>query len=643
MFEFIRTHRRLMQLLLLLLILPSFAFFGLQSYTGMRGGDDTVAKVAGQNISQQEWDAVHRQQLDRMRQMFGNQVDMKLLDTPETRRASLDNLIAQRAMLAEAQRDNLRVTDTELLERLKMILPDLFKPDGSFDKAQYQMLLGAQGRTPALYEADLMKDMALQQLNSAVQDTAFAPKTVAARMSDLNDQERVVQQVMFKNSAYAGQVKITDDMLKAYYDKSGAQFQVPEQAKIEYIVLDSAAAASQVTVSDADIKSYYEQNRQQYAGKEERRASHILIAVKKDASAADKAAAKAKADKLSAQLIANPADFAKVAKANSDDKGSAELGGDLGYFSHDGMMVKQFEDAVFQMKQGEVSQPVQSDFGYHIIQLTGIKPAQGKTLDQVKGEISDAIKSQLAAKKFGELADTFNNTVYEQGDSLKPAADKLHLKIETASNVTRSPSKTAGAAPYNNPKFLTALFTDDVIKNKHNTEAVEVAPNVLVAGRIVEYKPQSKKPFAEVQAAVRELVLQQQEAVLAQQAGEAKLAALKQKDDSTGFADQMSISRVKSQDLGADVLNAVMKADATKLPAYVGVMQPGQGYSIFRIGKVTQPATPDNARRLTEQQQVADILAQQEMLAYLDVLKERAKVKILKAADHPPKAVEDQP
>lgn len=637
MFDFIRNHQRLMQLLLLLLIFPSFAFFGLESYTRMNGGDDTVAKVAGENISQQDWDAAQRQQLDRMRQMFGDQIDMKLLDTPEARRASLDNLIAQRAMLAEVKRDNLQVSDQSIAQNL-MKIPGLVKADGSFDNDQYKMLLGAQGMTPALYEARLRQDMALQQLNSAVQGSAFAPKTVAARMSDLNDQERVVQQILYKNSAYADQVKIDDAMLKAYYDKNGAQFLVPEQAKIEYIVLDKAAAAAQVTVSDADIKSYYEQNQKQYTTAEERRASHILIAVKKDASAADKAAAKAKADKLAAQVIANPADFAKIAKANSDDPGSAEHGGDLGYFGA-GMMVKQFEDAAFKMKQGEISQPVQSDFGYHIIQLTGIKPAQVKTLDQVKSEISNTIKSQLAAKKFSELADTFNNTVYEQGDSLKPTADKLHLKIETADGVTRSPNKAlAATVPYNNAKFLTALFTDDVIKSKHNTEAIEVAPSVLVAGRIVDYKPQSKKPFADVQAAVRNLVLQEQEAKLSQQAGEAKLAALKQKDDGAGFADEKSISRVKSQDMGPEVLDAVMKADTSKLPAYVGLMLPGQGYTIFRINKVQQPATPDNARRQTEQQQVAEALAQQEMLAYLGVLKEKAKVKILKAADKPPAA-----
>jgi peptidyl-prolyl cis-trans isomerase D len=641
MFDFIRTHRRLMQLLLLLLIFPSFAFFGLESYTRMAGGDNAVAKVAGETITQQDWDAAQRQQMERMRQMFGDKMDMKLLDTPETKRAVLENLIVQRAMIAAVARDKLQVSDQALAQTL-VAIPGLVKPDGTFDNEQYKTLLGAQGMSPALYEARLRQDMALQQINTAVQASAFAPKTVAARLSDLNDQERMVRQLLFKDSAYAGQVKVTDDMLKAYYDKNGAQFQVPEQAKIEYVILDDAAVGAQISVSDADIKSYYDQNQKQYAGSEERRASHILIAVKKGASAADKAAAKAKADKLYAQLSANPADFAKLAKADSDDPGSAEHGGDLGYFGP-GMMVKPFEEAAFQMKQGQISQPVESEFGYHIIQLTGIKPAVGKTLDQVKSEISATIKTQLMSKKYAELADIFNNTVYEQGESLQPVADKLKLKIATASNVTRQPNPALGkTVPYNNPKFLAALFADDVVKNKHNSDVVEIAPNTLIAGRVVEYKPQSKRPFEEVQAAVRERVTMAEEAKLAEQAGTAKLAALKQKDDTAGFDEAKPVSRVKDQNFGPDVVTALMKADTAKLPAYVGMVLPGQGYSVFRIGKVEQPAVPDTARRQAEQQQVTDALAQQEMLAYLNVLKEKAKVKILRAAAaaQPPGATE---
>jgi peptidyl-prolyl cis-trans isomerase D len=632
MFDFIRNHQRLMQFLLLLLIFPSFAFFGLEGYSRLSDGDNAVAKVAGQTITKEELDAAQRQQLERLRQMAGGQIDSKMFDTPQAKRAVLDNLIGQRALAAEVVRDKLSVSEQTLQQTILQI-PGLIQADGSFDKDQYRTLLAAQGFTPTSYEAGLRRDLALQQLNNAIQGTAFAPKTVATRLSNLNDQERTVQELSFKAASFAAQVKVTDDMLKAYYEKNGSRFEVPEHARIEYVVLDSAAVAAQVVVADADAKSFYDQNIKQYSTGEERRASHILLEVKKDASAADKAAVKAKAEQLVAQLRKAPGDFAKLAKANSQDPGSRDQGGDLGYFGQ-GAMVKSFEDAAGKLKQGEISDPVESEFGYHIIEVTGIKPASIKPFAEVKGEIAATIKNQLAAKKYAELAETFGNTVYEQGDSLKPVADKLKLKIETADGLSRQvnpalPPKT----PYNDPKFLKALFTDDVIKSKHNTEAVQVAPTTLIAGRIVDYKPVTKRPFDEVKNNVRDLVTLEQEQELASKAGEARLAALKLKDDASGFGEARIVSRVKTQGWVQGAFLAVMKADTTKLPAYVGVNLPGQGYSVFRISKVAQPATPDVERRKTEQEQIANSLAQQEMLSYINFLKEKSKVKILKAGE----------
>ena len=629
MFEFVRTHQRLMQFVLLLFIFPSFAFFGLESYTRFRDGDNAVANVAGQPITQQEWDAAQREQMERFRQMFGAQFDPKMFDTPEAKQSILDNLIAQRALAAEAARDHLSVSD-QVVQQTILGIPGITNAEGKFDGERYKALLAMQGMTPKIYEARLRRDLALQQVNGAIQSTAFAPKAVASRLSDLNDQEREVQELSFKPADFASQVKITDDMLKAYYDKNSSQFEVPEQAKAEYVVLNNDVLMSQIAVTDADIKAYYEQNAKRYSVDEQRRASHILITVKKDASDAGKAAAKMKAEKLLAQVRKSPSDFAKLSKENSEDPASAERGGDLDYFSK-GMMVKPFEEAAYKLKQGEISDLVQSDFGYHIIQLTGVKPASIKTLDEVKGEIATEIKKQQAAKKYAELAEIFTNTVYEQADSLKPVADKLKLKIETAANLSRQPDPSvAPTAPYNNAKFLKALFSDETIKNKRNTEAVEVAPNTLIAGRIAEYKPASKRPFEEVKNIVRERVTQIEAANLAKKAGEAKLVALKAKDDTTGFGDAKTVSRTKTKDFDGTMLVAVMKADVTKLPAYVGVDVPGKAYSVVRISKVSQPAVVDNARRQAEEQQVANALAQQEMMAYIDVLKQKAKVKILK-------------
>lgn len=630
MFEFVRTHQRLMQFLLLLLIIPSFALVGLQSYSSFGDSANTVAKVAGQPITQQELDGALRQQMERMRQAFGERFDPKMMETPEAKQGVLDNLISQRVLAATANSEHLTVTDPAIQQVILSQFPNLLGADGKFDSKTFDQLLAMQGMTQISYAARLRQDMAMQQLNGAVQSTAFTPKTVATRLSDINDQERDVQELLFKSADFAGQVKVTDAMLQDYYSKNPKEFEIPEQIKAEYVVLDSSAVAAQVTVSDADIKSYYDQNVARYTVPEERRASHILIAVKKDAPAAEQAAAKAKAESLLAEVRKTPADFAKIAKANSQDTASGELGGDLGYFGA-GSMVKPFEDAANKLKQGEISDLVQSDFGYHIIELTGIKPAQVKPLDEVKTEIAGEIKKQLAARKFTEMAEAFSNTVYEQADSLKAVADKLHLQVQTAANLGRQPNPAAApTVPYNNQKFLTALYSDEALKNKHNTEAIEIAPSTFIAGHVLEYKAVTKRPFEEVQAIIRDKVTRTEEAALAKKAGEEKLAALKAQDNASGFAAAQTVSRTKNQGINPLAFEAVMKADVNKLPAYVGVTLPLQGYGLYRIGKVGQPAAQDQARRVAEREQITGILAQQEMLAYVDVLKEKAKVKILK-------------
>jgi peptidyl-prolyl cis-trans isomerase D len=631
MFEFIRTHQRLMQFLLLLFIFPSFAFFGLESYTRFRDHDNGVAKVAGQSISQQELDAAQREQMERFRQMLGEQFDPKMFDTPEMRKNILNTLIDRRVLLNEANKNHLNATDAQLQSAVLNYFPNLADPSLSKEQriALYNQIANAQGLTIEQFQARLAQSIALENLSSAVQSTAIAPKSVATRLSDLNDQEREVQELLFKASDFVGQVKVTDQMLKDYYDKHAAQFEVPEQIKAEYVVLSIDTIASQISVSDDDIKSYYEQNQKHYTTEEERRVRHIEINAKPDANAAEKVDAKAKAERLLAQLRKNPGDFAKLAKENSQDTISAEKGGDLGFITH-GSVPKEFEDVAFKLKQDQLSDVVQVGSNYHIIQVTEIKPGTIQPLEAVKADIAAEIKKQLAAKKYSELAEQFTNTVYEQADSLKPVADKLKLKVETIEHVTRAPNPALPPkAPFNQPKFLNALFSDEAVKNKHNTEAIEVAPSTLIAGHVLEYKPVTKRPFAEVEGIVREQVTQNEAANLAKKAGEEKLAALRAGGNVSGFGEAKNISRVKPQGIQPAAVPVVMKADVSKLPIYVGTELPGQGYALYRINKVAQPTNIDTARRAAEQQQIAGVLGQQDMQAYLKVLRKRAKVEIV--------------
>ena len=629
MLEFIRTHQRLMQFILLLIIFPSFAFLGIESYLRMSDKEPPVAKVAGQNITQREWDAAQARQIERFKQVFGEQFNQNMFDSPEARQGVLENLLAQRAMSSHVVENNLTVSNDTLRNTIVEI-PGLKNPDGQFDKQRYQQLLAAQGLTPEKFEAGLRHDLAVQQINAVVQGTAFSPKSVVARVSSLNQQAREVQELVLTLQSFRSQVKITDAMAEEYYKQHPAQFELPEIVKAEVVVFNPDVVEARIVVSDADIKAYYDQNLARYKTDEQRRASHILIAAGKDAPAADKAAAKAKAEKILAQLRKSPNDFAKLAKENSQDPGSAERGGDLDFFGK-GMMVKPFEEAAYALKEGEISDVVQSDFGFHIIRLTALKAATTRPLSEVKANITDEIRRQQVGKKYSEMAEIFTNMVYEQPDSLKPVAEKLGLKIETISGLTRKPTTAyPKTAAYNQPKFLSAIFSDEATKNKRNTEAIEVGPRFLIAGRVVDYKPVTHSPLAQVRQQVEESIMLLETEKLALKTGEAKLAELRN-GGTAEFSAAKAISRNNNSSTPPPAVYAIMKADANKLPAFVGVNLGGMGYRIFRINKIVeQPA--DEASAKSEEQQVNEFLAAQEMAAYLGVIKKRANAEILKPA-----------
>ena len=627
MFEFIRTHRRLMQFLLLLIIVPSFAFVGLESYLRMSDRDPAVAKVGGQDVSQREWDAAQARQLERFRQMFGDQFNPAMFDTPDARQSTLEGLLAQKALSFHVTKNHLSVSDDQLRKTIREI-QGLTNPDGSFDKQRYQALLAAQGLTPERFEANLRQELAMQQVNLSIQNSAFAPKSVASRITSLNQQVREVQELMFGWQDFKSQVKITDVMVNEFYSKNGAQFEVPETATIEYLVLSPDVVESRIEVSEADIKTFYEQNISRYKTTEQRRASHILINASKDASDADKSVAKAKAEKILEQVRKTPGDFAKLAKENSQDTVSAERGGDLNFFSR-GDMVKPFEEAAFALKEGEISGLVQSDFGFHIIRVTGIKAPTTRDLSEFKANITAEIKRQQSGKKYAEMAEIFSNMVYEQSDSLKPVADKLGLKIQTAQNLTRIPNPALPkTAAFNQPKFLSAVFSDDAIRAKRNTEAVEVGTSVLIAGRVVEHKPVTKIPVSEVRSVIEERLTGLESEKLAVKAGEARIAELRKNGDAD-FGAARPVSRNNAAGLPQLAVTAIMKADASKLPTYVGVPVSGRGYAIYRVNKISEDAIAEEARA-AEQQQVSEFLAAQEMAAYLEVIKKRAKAEILK-------------
>lgn len=619
MFDTIRKHQRLLQFVLLILILPAFMFFGLSGYDGMLSGNRGVASVAGRDITQQEFDEAQRQQVEQLRQMLGNSVDAKMFDTPESRKEVLEGLISQRVIADAAAARKVAVTDERVRQTI-LGIPGLKRDDGSFDDARYKALLSGQNMTPAGFEMRLRSDLALQTLPDAVQSSAILPKTVRDQLIALQEQSREIRELRFSAADFAASVKPTDEQLAAYYEANARAFETPESAKIEYVLLDRAALEKQVSVGADDLKTYYEQNRARFGTAEERRASHILVKTAPDA--------KAKAEALLAKLKADPTQFEALARASSDDPGSAAQGGDLGFFAQ-GMMVKSFADAAFEMKEGEIRGPVETEFGQHIIRVTGIKPGEVRPFEAVRAEIEKQVQAQQAASKFAESAEAFTNTVYEQSDSLKPAADKFGLQVLTADGVGRQPAPGAApGSPLANPRLLAALFADDVLRNKRNTEAVEIAPGRLAAARIIEYRQPQRKPLDEVREVVRKQVVEQESARLAKQAGEARLAELKAgKGDASAFTASRVVTRNAPGGLSQPALEAVFRLPAEPTPAYGGIDLGNQGYSLVQLLKVTAPSAEVIAQRQAAyDQQLGRAVAQQDVVDYIDSLKQRAKI-----------------
>lgn len=629
MFEFVRTHTRLFQILLALLVVPSFiAAYGWHDFMQwVESRGNAVATVDGQPITRAEWEAAHKQQIERMRAQMPS-LDVKMFDTPEMKRATLDQMLQERVLNLAANKEHFVVTDTRLMNAIFAIpqVAALRTPDGRFDNEKYKQLLAAQGMTPAGFEARMRGDLELRQVQQGLTQSAFAPDSLAKLSLDALLQQREVQVQRFDAKEYQAKVNPTDAELQAYYNQPAhqEQFRAPEQAVIDYVVLDLDTLKKTITVPEKDLHDYYEQNKARYGAPEERRARHILIKADKGAPAAEREKAKARAEEVLAQVRKNPAAFADLAKKYSDDPGSKDQGGELGFFNREAM-VKPFSDAAFSLKPGEVSGVVESDFGYHVIQVEETRGGNIKPFEAVKADIENEIKTQLAQKRFAEVAEQFSNTVYEQADSLQPVIDKLKLQKQTAT-VHHVPAPP-GNGVLSSAKFLDAVFGNDAVRNKRNTEAVEIAPYQLASAHVTQYTPAHVQPFAEVKDQVRSRVAVEQAAALARKDGEARLAQLKQGGDTAGLAAPVVVSRAKTEGLHKQVIDAILGADASKLPVDLGVDLGADGYAVVRLTKV-MPPDPNSDLMKGLMGRYAQAWGSAESQAYLAALKTRFKVEI---------------
>ena len=627
MFDFVRNNTKIMMGILFLLIIPSFVLFGLEGYSRFNDKGAVVAKVNGNKINQTEWDAAHKREVDRIRASMPN-MDAKLFDTAQAKYATLERLVRDQVISAAAQKLQLVASDTRLARELQQspVIAALRTADGKLDMDRYKQLAASQGMTPEMFEMQVRADLSNRQVIQGIQASAYATSAQTQTAMNAFMQRREVQILNFPATEYLGKITVSDADLQAYYDKNKDKYQSLESADIEYLVLDIESLRQSITLNEQDLKSYYDQNLQRLSSKEERRASHILITASKDAPEAEKKTTRAKAEELLQLVKAKPASFADVARKNSQDPGSAVKGGDLDFFGR-GAMVKAFEDAAFSMKKSDISELVESEFGYHIIQLTDIKAAKAQSFESLRPSLEADLKKQQAQRKYAELAETFSNTVYEQSDSLKPVADKLKLNIQKASQVARQATQPRGVLSH--PGLLQAVFSEASLQKQRNTEAIEVAPSTLVSARVVKHQPAATLPFAEVKEFVKRALTQEKAAEMAKAQGEQRLSALKASTGADNLPNAIVISREKPQRQLPKVVDAILRADPNKLPSVSGVDLGVQGFAVVRVTKVLPPEAENKELMLQAQQQFTQLWGTAETQAYITHLKTLMKAEIL--------------
>lgn len=609
-----RSQGWIAKVILILLIVP-FALWGVDSYISGSGKEPPAATVGDQEISQREFIKTLKEQQEQM----GGKVDEKAL-----RQLVIDQLVNTRMLSQVAVKAGFSILEPQVMAVLGGI--EVFQENGKFSEQRLDSWLRGRGMSRAELLALISQDLLLKQVQIGYGEGAVVAKPSVNALGKLLAQQREVNEVVFDQKDYAQTVKIDDKAVEAEYMAQQASFATPAMVRVQYLTLSQAALEAGVQISDEQARKFFDENPTQFQEPEQRRASHILIKLDAGADAAAKQAAKARAEALLAEVRKTPAKFADLAREHSQDPGSGAKGGDLGTFSRN-MMVKPFADAVWSMQPGEIKGPVESQFGFHIIRLDGIVGGAKLGFAVVKDEIVKSMRQQEAQKRFVESAERFSNIVYEQPDSLEPAAKEFGLKIEESGWIGQG---NAQPAMLGDTRLINSLLSEDALKKKQNVEAIEVAPNTLVSARVIEHRPAGVRPLAEVAAEIRKSLAGKAATKLAVEAGMKALAG-----DKTGLhlSAPMSVSRMHALNVPAASLRAIFSVATDKLPIWAGSESP-EGYRLYRINSVTATEPPPEQTKAMRND-LRRLLAQEEMRAFLESAKARVKIKIEPSALNP--------
>lgn len=518
--------------ILMALVAISFAVFGINYYF-QGGGGGAVVSVNGHKISQDDFKEGLELQIDRMRQgMQGSNLDPALREQPQIRYEVLQGLVNRQLMVDYANKNHLYIPDSLLVKEISQV--QAFQENGHFSQAKYESLMNQRGLTVSGFEEKLRDDLKVQLEQETLMTTQWVSDTSVSAYIILNQQKREAQWVLYPLSQWASNTPVSPQDIDNYYKAHQKDYQLPERIKIQYVELSQRSIMEQLLPPTArEIQAYYDDpsHAKLWLVPEQRVARHILFKIPQGASESEIKAIEVKAQKVLDQLKEHPDQFAAEAKQYSDDPGSASRGGDLGSFEK-GLMTPKFEEAVFSAKLNQLLGPVQTPFGWHIIQVTDIIPEHLKPIVSMAPIIEQNILSDKAHKIYADEAEGFSNKVFEQGGSLDGVANNYHLALNQSGWISKG--VPSGNSELDNSKLQAQIFSSSTIDKGRNTEAVEVAPEVLVAAHVVAHEPASVQPLSEVSPKISELLLNQRMHKEASEQITHWIDDLKQKKEITG-------------------------------------------------------------------------------------------------------------
>jgi len=571
---------------IVILISVPFALWGIQSYLG-GGSEQIVAKVNGQEITERDFENGYRGMRQRLRQQLGENYRPELIDEARLRREYLDSMIRNQLILQAADTMGLGVGDEQVRATIRSI--PAFQVGGGFNKQAYERGVRGRGLTPSGFEAQIKQAIVSEQLSKAVVGSEVTTTSELEQFVRLRMQQRDLDYLRIPAINYTEAVDASEEDARNYYTARQEEFIAPERVKVEYLELDIDSISETLSADEESLIGYYEQNRKAYVVPEQRQASHILITLNEsdDDQARERALKLAEA---ALERVRAGEDFSRVAGELSQDPGSADKGGDLGFFGK-GVMDQVVEEAVFAMSEGDVSEPVRSEFGFHIIKLTAIRPESGEPFDAVKEKIRAAYLKSEAERLFYGYAERISDLAYEDPGSLQPAADALGIETRMSDWLSRE----GGTGLFASTKLVGTAFSDDVLLEGHNSEVVEIGQEHLAVLRVAEHEEAAVRPFDAVKEQILSSLRTEKAANLAQDKGDELIEQLGQGTAVDLLAGKEGLELISREGVGRDEreLPPVLVSHLFKMPrptddrpTYAGVRLPSGDYAVIALNKV---------------------------------------------------------